>query len=427
MKNFGTVVDEIYEFFDEILGSLIPGIYFCSYLLLVISVFINYCDKDNMLPNIPYITIFILVISYVIGTMFRRSNSREPDLKSAKFIYFNSVPCDDNDFAFNKLVTDADFDNLIKDIKKRKNNHEINIDYNEQKVFKRKRKLNFYEKLFYDSHKKEKDRFKLYSKPYIQNYIYNKLLNRLDNLDTDLVSNQNEINCINEFIIKHKLDKYCKISIDYPYANLKNYLRDRGMNNLVKYVKWDYVENSSTTQRSKSVICNMKLYIRHKSPKDYGELLKTEAHIRFMNSIWYANKFLSNISSLMLAICASASIFIFIVLDNNLLRIIYNNEHLSALTIALKYIVSSCKNIFRYIFGDSFEIKNLLTALIFIFFISLFYFIFGKIIRRTIENNFHYQRIREVVSVLTVYDMLKKEEIIKQNQKKRTFKVKISK
>lgn len=44
-----------------------------------------------------------------------------------------------------------------------------------------------------------------------------------------------------------------------------------------------------------------------------------------------------------------------------------------------------------------------------IFFISIIYLIFWSLIKKTIINNFHYQRIREVVSVLHLYDLLKKE------------------
>ena len=118
MKNFETIIDETYEFFDELLGSVIPGIYFCSYFVFcMFAVLFTLSGDFELFKDHKYIALSIFVIAYIIGTMCRRSNSREPDNISARHIYFNSIPRDDNDFAFNPLVTDKQFRRLIRAIK----------------------------------------------------------------------------------------------------------------------------------------------------------------------------------------------------------------------------------------------------------------------------------------------------------------------
>ena len=116
MKNFHYLVDEIYEFIDEIIGSIVPGLYFCSYSVFLILSFIFICKSDIISDNdrTPSLLIlFLLIVAYVIGTMFRRSNSREPDSASARFIYYNSSPSDDNDFAFAKVLSSEEYTELV--------------------------------------------------------------------------------------------------------------------------------------------------------------------------------------------------------------------------------------------------------------------------------------------------------------------------
>ena len=130
MKNFKYAVDEIYEFIDELIGSVIPGLYFCSYAIFVIITFVFICseDKTNAFMNgSSFVMIFIVVVAYVLGTMFRRSNSREPDLYSAKYIYYKSAPIDDNDYAFASLLSNDKYDGIIKDFKELIQNEKVNI------------------------------------------------------------------------------------------------------------------------------------------------------------------------------------------------------------------------------------------------------------------------------------------------------------
>lgn len=415
MKNFSNVIDEIYEFLDEILGSFVPGMYFCSFFITTIWAFIRLCSDTKVVINEKIFILILFIISYVLGTMFRRSNSREPDHYSAKFIYFNSIPHDDNDFSFIKLVEDSNYESLVKAFVEQVKNKSINIKYKKGKINRRKRKFRLSERLFYSSYKKRNNNYRLYSKPEIQEYIYKKLTKRKSKLEKRekymfCKSNKinNEIKIIDDFIKEHDLEKYCNIYVDYPYDNLKCYLEERGMQDLAKYIDWKTEDGCSKTKRTKSLICNMKNYIKHQSPSDYGSLQKTEAHIRFMNSIWYANKLLSKISLTVFVVFSFISIPMFFIIDNKLLKMFYAKDNV--ITNTVRFIINSAEEMLTIIFGADFAIESLVRALICVALISLLYVFCGTIIKRTLENNFHYQRIREVVSVIYIYDMLKKEK-----------------
>lgn len=429
MKNFSSVVDEIYEFLDEFLGSFVPGVYFCSYFVVSIWIFIHFCGDSNSSDNAgidineKIFILILFVISYVLGTMFRRSNSREPDHYSAKLIYFNSIPHDDNDFSFIRLISDEKYKKFCNNIIDLRNKKEIRIRFKKKKLQNRKRKFRILERIFYSSYKKRNNNYRLYSKPEVLDYIYKKLLKRsskLDKLYKILIFKRQSINdekeAIDKFIDNYNLSEYCNIYVDYPYDNLKQYLDERGMTDLSKYIKWDMEDGNSKTKRTKSLICNMKSYIKHASPSDYGALQKMEAHIRFMNSIWYANKLLSKISSFFLAFCGAISIFMFIIIDNKLLKMLYNNCNNKLIVETTKFIINSTKEMLSILFGGYIGNEKLLKALICVTLISLLYVVCGIIIKRTLANNFHYQRIREVVSVLYIYDILKNEKDKKLNE-----------
>lgn len=206
---------------------------------------------------------------------------------------------------------------------------------------------------------------------------------------------------------------------EYPYDNLKGYLNDRELKNLSKHVDWENIDNATIndliedeyvslkTGRSRSKICNMKLYIKHTSPKDYGFLLKTEAHIRFMNAIWFANKYLFAITVVVAIISAALLVFISAILYfglfSRLKQVIDSDIYnfIAAFNNTVKSIIGTA-------FKTTFEWKDLLSTLCFMILISCAYMWVARIIVKTIKSNFHYQRIREIVSIIYIYDMLKK-------------------
>lgn len=405
MKNFKYVVDEIYEFFDEIIGSIVPGLYFCSYAIFAIFIFIFICTT-KIDYNLPYITVFTFAVSYVLGTMFRRSNSRDPDYRSAKFIYLNSKPHDDNDYAFVELISNDNYKKIIEDFKNIIiDNPELKYDSN--LVNNRLRKLSLRERLFSPKHeiKSRKNKVIMCSKPFVLNYIYEILKKHKNVLAKHYSSNKDKITNIENFIKNHKLEYYCILYVDYPYSNLKNYLDNRGLNELSKYVTWDESQDCFITNRSKSVICNMKIDIKHYLPDDYGQLIKAEAHIRFMNAMWYANKLLHKLVVSIGILSTILSTILFIILNNNLLKKLYQSTNID-FAYKINATVSTIKSIFFSIFGESFETEKLMVSLILLSILSIAYFLFNSIIKHTIENNFHYQRIREIVSVLHLYDIV---------------------
>lgn len=406
MKNFKYVVDEIYEFFDEILGSIVPGIYFCSYAIFIIFIFLFVCST-NYSYDIPYIALFIFSVSYVLGTMFRRSNSREPDYRSAKYIYLNSRPHDDNDYAFVKVLSNDEYKKIVDNFIDFINDNDINIKYNYNIVKKRTRKLSLSERLFSPKHeiKSRKNKEVLCSKPFVINYIYELLEKHRKKLKKKVPQ---KAKIIDDFIEANNLKYFCVLYVDYPYSNLKNYLLDRGMYSLSKYITWEEDDDSQTTKRSKSVICNMKIDIKHYLPNDYSQLMKTEAHIRFMNAMWYGNKLLTWLVETVLIISGLLFVILFFVLDYELLNKLYNSNAGEKITNRIKSTVDIIKNIFETIFGNDFDTEKLMVAFLLVVILSLAYLMFNSIIKKTIENNFHYQRIREIVSILHLYDLVKK-------------------
>ena len=429
MKNFESIIDETYEFFDELLGSIIPGIYFCSYFVFcTFAVFFSFGGSYEFLKDHKYFALSLFIISYIIGTMCRRSNSREPDNISARHVYFNSIPRDDNDFAFCSLVTNKQLKQLIKNIKSEIKSGNINIDLDND-ILERKRKYsrtekikaNFKKTILFSQNNGKKYEETILSKPYVQRYIYQKLLDRIKELNKTKGSSKTEIKNIEAFIRKNHLENSCEIYVDYPYSNLKKYLEDRNLNDLAQLVTWKPYDNKKTN-RSKSVICNMKLYIKHHSPKDYSTLLKSEAHIRFMNSIWYANKIISTFSFFVLI--ASSFLFVIssLIYHFKFLRAI--REKMNSTTIELyESLKDSIKNLFSSSLHVKFEWDKLIGALLFIMIISLCYMLLSRLIIKTIKNNFHYQRVREVVSVLYIYKMLTDEEQTKKFDKEKRVKI----
>ena len=79
MKGNLNSLNEIYEFLDEILGSFIPGIYFCSFFITTIWTFIKFCSntKIEISENIFILILFIIHHNQRIclGTFSRRTRS----------------------------------------------------------------------------------------------------------------------------------------------------------------------------------------------------------------------------------------------------------------------------------------------------------------------------------------------------------------
>ncbi len=418
MKNFKNTIDEIYEFVDELLGSFIPGVYFCSYFIFTLYAFWFICiyTYSSYRPNTKILIFLFCVISYVIGTMFRRSNSREPDMESAQYIYYDSAAVDDNDYAFAELVTNEKYDKIIKLFNNFIENYDMKINYDAKLICNRQYKGPFKGRIKNLFRKAEKKKKFYRSKPYVLKHIYLALVNRLSELDETSIDQIEEINNIKLFIRKSGIEKYSNICVEYPYGNLKKYLKERGFTNLAQYVDWENIDDNKITKRSKSFVWDKKLYIKHFSSSDYGHLQKIEAHIRFMNAMWHANKRLLRISGLSTFVFGLSSIFSYIIKKYSIIKKLNESTlHIGAIKKTVQFFTSMINYFLdkTFIQGKDEMQHRIMLAMLISAIISLFFFLFGVIIKNTIINNYHYQRIREIVSILMVYEIIKKEQTVK--------------
>jgi hypothetical protein len=74
----------------------------------------------------------------------------------------------------------------------------------------------------------------------------------------------------------------------FPYSHFKKYLQSRKLDHLVYLAKWDPEENWSGC--SKMFINALKIRIQLVAPKKCGEIVRNEAHVRMMSSVWFAAK-----------------------------------------------------------------------------------------------------------------------------------------
>jgi hypothetical protein len=104
--------------------------------------------------------------------------------------------------------------------------------------------------------------------------------------------------------------------VQFPYANLKNYLSERGFGYLAKYVGWDNESErkaknqntrpgeakKNTGNRSKTIINRAKIRLAFFFPDQMVNLIRNEAHIRLASSMWYASKYIIKLSYICLPI-----------------------------------------------------------------------------------------------------------------------------
>lgn len=75
----------------------------------------------------------------------------------------------------------------------------------------------------------------------------------------------------------------------FPYEKFPEYLRSRGLVGLARLVPWDAeYEGDGKKKRSKTFVHYVKLYIAHKDPDTAQRLARQEAFIRLMSGVFYA-------------------------------------------------------------------------------------------------------------------------------------------
>jgi hypothetical protein len=295
--NGTTVVAAIREYLSDILGAFMPGVYFSVHLFISAVLFLfminglkwehvaDFISADIPVLRLaaPFAAFVFCFFSYIIGSVFYRKDTKEPDTASALRTYQQTDPDERKGLAF-------DFE-------------------------------------------------KLQGSPL-------KLLTRL----------------------------YMRINfrVDFPYPYLKRYLKTRNYTHLAEHIPWNGDNSASFKQRSKTFINILKIRIHRYAPEEMPEIEKNEAHIRLMNSLWYAAKSIRNITILMLMVATG----------------LYVRPDL----IARYNIISSGSIAFREDFAFCLGLFSIIQLII------------AWYIRRSIKQYFHYMRVREIMFILEIAD-----------------------
>lgn len=150
----------------------------------------------------------------------------------------------------------------------------------------------------------------------------------------------------------------------FPYSHLRDLLRFRQLNHLIRYVPW--TGSSDSRSCSRMFINTLKVRIQLAAPRKYTEIIRSEAHIRMLSSIWYA--------------CGSVIRVFRLSLIPALPEIVYlwpRDLHRAA--------IDDCC-------GHHYALAYLAVA--------SFTVISSIWLRRQVESRFHYLRVKEVVYVL---------------------------
>lgn len=172
-------------------------------------------------------------------------------------------------------------------------------------------------------------------------------------------------------------------SIDWPYTHMKRYCTDRGLE-YANEVTWgdgaihetvlDEIglttdpSLSEEINRSKSRINTDKMDITEKEPLLYRMLMKNEAHIRFMNGIWYASQHL---------LWSAVVIMVLSILDY-------------VLSPDIPFLISLTRAKFFYM---------IVTSVAFI--------VICFSVRRSVLEILHYQRVRELNMILKAKSIIR--------------------
>jgi hypothetical protein len=157
--------------------------------------------------------------------------------------------------------------------------------------------------------------------------------------------------------------------VDFPYSYLKRYLETRNYTHLAEHIPWEG-DDKDATQRSKTFINILKTRIHRYAPEEMPEIEKNEAHIRLMNSLWYAAKAIRNI-----AIPVLIGVAGFYILRGLLTG---------------KTFFESLKTLFTTDFAFCLALFSGIQLLI------------AWYIRRSIKQYFHYMRVREILFLLEI-------------------------
>jgi hypothetical protein len=159
----------------------------------------------------------------------------------------------------------------------------------------------------------------------------------------------------------------------FPYSHLRECLAARGFDHLVEMIPWSGTKPEASpearpgTNRSRMFINVLKLRLQLVAPDKCGDIVRNEAHVRMMSSVWFATRNLSVICWISTLPVAAAVYYLWAV------------PHASRLSLR----------------DALFSHDVLLYGALFLFVeLSAFW------LQRHVESCIHYQRFREVYYVL---------------------------
>jgi hypothetical protein len=100
---------------------------------------------------------------------------------------------------------------------------------------------------------------------------------------------------------RHEIKEAVEKGGQFPYSNLKGYLSKRGLDRLAAMIPWE--PGNDIDHRTKMFINVLKIRLQCVAPGRCGEIIRTEAHVRMMSSLWYASRALRSVSMLILIPC----------------------------------------------------------------------------------------------------------------------------
>lgn len=377
----------IYEIYDELIGSIIPGMYFCTYFILcayflIIPGLQKYFMEKNIMPELSpfWFVVPFFAVSYVLGTLFNRGNMEETDLESVKYILKRSKTGFANTEYMRHLESDYIDNTLYPRIDGLRNRYFffISLSY----IRNGKHFWNIHKKpqyVIYDyAYKRIKSAYTVFAIFYpiinpLKLNVFCGLKTKCDDFRETLLFLENELN----------------IKTNYPYSYLRQYLNSHNLSCLEPYVSWNERETPS-----KSYISNILIEFEHVYRINTSQIKKRAAHIRFMNSTYHSQKCLFR--------CAVAvSVFSFLLLLGRFALYYYlKYDPHPELTFGpslgwdrILYLINKGYNYLNRIVVEDNIFRILCISIVYIGF-------YLTITKKYVLGNFHFQRIRELVYIL---------------------------
>ncbi len=104
------------------------------------------------------------------------------------------------------------------------------------------------------------------------------------------------IGCQEEDRKKGAVRGWPNADVQFPYLFLYEYLDDRGLKHLARLVPWRGSEPATHTYRTKMFVNQLKIRLQFEVPDKCGDIVRNEAHVRMMSSVWYVASALERVA-----------------------------------------------------------------------------------------------------------------------------------